>query len=63
MSQVPYRLRYAARRVGHKKRWEDNIKEWMGMELISSTSADENRTRGKGIVANSSVEWPYGHHL
>ena len=31
------------RRGGHKKRWEDNIKEWMGMELISSTSADDKR--------------------
>ena len=43
------------RRGGHKKRWEKNIKEWTGMESVSSTSAAENRTRRKGIVANSSV--------
>ena len=36
-----------------KKRWEDNIKEWTGMDFASSTRAAENRTRW--IVANSSV--------
>ena len=48
------------RRGGRKKRWEDNMKEWTGMEFVSSTSAAENRTRWKGIVANSSVvaRWP-----
>ena len=35
-----------------KKRWEDNIKEWIGMDFTSSTSAAENRTRWKGIFAN-----------
>ena len=38
-----------------KKRWKDNIKEWTGMDIASSTRAAENRTRWKGIVANSSV--------
>ena len=38
-----------------KKRWEDNIKEWTGMDFASSNTAAENRTRWKGIVANSSV--------
>ena len=38
-----------------KKRWEDNIKEWTGMDFASSTRTAENRTRWKGIVANSSV--------
>ena len=28
-----------------KKRWEDNIKEWTGMNFASSTRAAENRTR------------------
>ena len=48
------------RRGRHKKRWEDNIKEWTEMEFVSSTRAAENRTRWKGIVANSSVvpRWP-----
>ena len=43
------------KRGRQKKGWEDNIKEWTGMDLASSTRAAENRTRWKGIVANSSV--------
>ena len=38
-----------------KKSWEDNIKEWTGMDFASSTRDAENRTRWKGIVANPSV--------
>ena len=38
-----------------ERRWEDNIKEWTGMYFASSTRAAENRTRWKGVVANSSV--------
>ena len=38
-----------------KRKWEDNIKEWTGMDFASSARAAENRTRWKGIVANSSV--------
>ena len=38
-----------------KKRWEDNIKEWIGMGFASSTRAAENRTGWNGIVASSSV--------
>ena len=43
------------KRGRQKKRWEDNIKEWTGMDYASSTRAAENKTRWKGIVANSSV--------
>ena len=43
------------RRGRQKKRWEDNIKEWTGMDFASSTRAAENRTRWSGVVANSSV--------
>ena len=43
------------KRGRRKKRWEDNIKEWTGMDFASSTRAAENRTRWKAIVANSSV--------
>ena len=37
------------------KKEKDNIKEWTGMDFASSTRAAENRSRWKGIVANSSV--------
>ena len=43
------------KRGRQKKRWEDNLSEWTGMDFASSTRAAENRTRWKGIVANSSV--------
>ena len=43
------------KRGRQKKRWEDNIKVWTGMNFASSTRAAENRTKWKGIVANSSV--------
>ena len=43
------------KRGSQKTRWEDNIKEWTGMDFASSTRAVENRSRWKGIVANSSV--------
>ena len=46
-----------ARMIGRqkKKRWEDNIKEWTGMEFGDSLRAAEDRERWKGIVATSSV--------
>ena len=33
------------KRCRQKKRWEDNIKEWTGMDFASSTRAAENRTK------------------
>ena len=38
-----------------KKRLEDNMKEWTGIDFASSTRAAEDRTSWKGIVAKSSV--------
>ena len=43
------------RRCRQKKRWEDYIKDRIGLNFASSTRTAENRTRWKGIVANSSV--------
>ena len=44
-----------SQRGRQKKMWEDNFKEWTGIDFASSTRAAENRTRLKEIVANSSV--------
>ena len=44
-----------ARRKGRQKRWEDNIKEWMGMGFRDSLRAAKDREGWKGIVAKSSV--------
>ena len=43
------------RRGRQKKKWEDNIKEWTGMDFASSSRAAEDRSRWKGVVAKSSV--------
>ena len=43
------------KRGRQKKRWEDNIKEWTGMDFANSTRAAVKRTWWKGNVANSSV--------
>ena len=45
----------ARRRGRHKKRWEDNIKEWTEMEFGDSLRAAEDREEWKGIVATSPV--------
>ena len=36
------------KRGRQKKRWEDNIKEWTGMDFASSTRAAGNRTKMEG---------------
>ena len=45
----------ARRRGRRKKRWEDNIQEWTGMEFGDSLRAAEDRERWKGIPATPSV--------
>ena len=45
----------ARRRGRQKKRCEDSIREWMGMEFGDSLRAAEDRECWKGIVATSSV--------
>ena len=44
-----------ARKRGRQKKWEGNIKEWMGMGFGDSLREAEDRERWKGIVAMSSV--------
>ena len=34
------------------KKWEDNIKEWTGIDFGSPTWAAEDRTKWKAIVVN-----------
>ena len=40
----------ARRRGRQKKRWEDNIKEWTGMEFGDSLRVAEDRERGKVLL-------------
>ena len=44
------------RRQGRqKKRWEDNIREWTGLEFAESQRAVENREKWRKLVVKSSV--------
>ena len=43
------------RQGGQRKRWEDNIKEWTGLEFGKSQRAVENREKWRELVAKSSV--------
>ena len=40
---------------GRQKRWEDNIREWTGLEFGKSQRAVENREKWRKLVAKSSV--------
>ena len=49
------RHREKGRRQGRqKKRWEDNIREWAGLEFGKSQRAVENREKWRKLVAKSS---------
>ena len=44
------------RRQGRqRKRWEDYIREWTGLEFSKSQRAVENREKWRKLVAKSSV--------
>ena len=46
----------AGRRQGRqRKRWEDNIREWTGLELAKSQRAVENREKWRKLVVKPSV--------
>ena len=43
------------RQGGHRKRWEDNIRECTGLQFGKSQRAVENREEWRKLVAKSSV--------
>ena len=44
------------RRQGRqKKKWEDNIGEWTGLEFVESKRAVENREKWRKLVVKSSI--------
>ena len=49
------------RRQGRqRKRWEDNIREWTGLEFAEFQRAVENSEKWRKLVAKSSVNDPRG---
>ncbi|GFO47160.1 UDP-glucuronosyltransferase 2a1-like [Plakobranchus ocellatus] len=43
------------RRGRQKKRWEDNIREWIGLELRNTLRKAEDREEWKAVVGRSSA--------
>ena len=43
------------RQARQRKRWEDNIREWTGLEFAKSQRAVENREKWRKLFAKSSV--------
>ena len=43
------------RQGGQRKRWEENIREWTGLEFFKSQRAAENRGKWRKLVVISSV--------
>ena len=43
------------RQGGQRKRWEDNIREWTGLEFGKSQRAEENRGKWRELDAKLSV--------
>ena len=41
-----------------RKRWEDNIREWTGLDIVMSQRAIENREKWRKLVVTSSVVPP-----
>ena len=46
------------RQSRQRKRWEDNIREWTGLEFAKSQRAVENREKWRKLVVKSSVMAP-----
>ena len=48
-------MKWGRRQGRQRKRWEDNIKDWTGLEFAKSQRAVENREKWRKLVAKSSV--------
>ena len=48
-------VKWGRRQGGQRKRWEDNIREWTGLEFGKSQRAVENREKWRKLVLKSSV--------
>ena len=50
-----YRTGNSSRRERKRKRWEDNIKEWIGLEWNIILRKAENREKWRKLVVKSTV--------
>ena len=51
----PCKAQGGRRQGRQRKKWEDNIREWTGLEFAKSQRAVEKREKWKKLVAKSSV--------
>ena len=49
------RVKGGRRQGGRRKRWEDNIREWTGLEFGKSKRTVEKKAKWRKLVAKSSV--------
>ena len=52
---LPGTVKGGRRQGRHRKRGEDNIRKWIGLEFAKSQRAVENRGKWRKLVAKSSV--------
>ena len=48
-------VRGGRRQGRQKKRWEDNIRDWTGLEFAKSQRIEDNREEWRELVVKSSV--------
>ena len=48
-------MKRGRRQSRQRKRWDDNIREWTGLEFTKSQRAVENRVKWRKLVVKSSV--------
>ena len=46
------------RQCRQRKRWEDNVREWTGLEFVKSQRAVENREKWRKLVAKCVPKTP-----
>ena len=48
-------VKWGRRQGGQRERWEDNVREWTGLEFGKSKRVVENREKWRKLVAKSTV--------
>ena len=52
---LPGTVKGGRRQGRHRKRWEDNVRHWTGLEFAKSQRAVKNREKWRKLVVKSSV--------
>ena len=52
---LQFTVQWGRRQGRQRNKWEDNIREWTGLEFAKSNRAVENRKKWRKLVVKSSV--------